>query len=81
MLWQQRVDRVFHNANLTMQASETLIWGRIQLQLRALVKRLHSRADTAVRGAQLSACYDIFISEPRGPSGFTSLAASHAWIL
>ena len=28
MLWQQRVNRVFHNANLTMQASEALIWAR-----------------------------------------------------
>lgn len=77
MLWQHRVDSVFCSATITMQASDALIWGRIQLQLRALIKRLHFRAETAVLGAQLSAYYDIFISEPRGPSGFNSWAASH----
>ena len=77
MLWQHRVDSVFRNVNVPLQASEALIWRRVQLQLRALIKRLHCRADTAVRGAQLAACFDIFISSPRGQSGFSSRAASH----
>lgn len=81
MLWQLRVDRIFNNALIPIQASETLIWNRIQLQLRALIKRLHCRAATAVRGAQLSACYDIFISEPRGQSGVHRRAASRRQFL
>ena len=56
-----RVDSVFHDANIPMQASEALIWRMVQLQLRALIKRRHCRADTAVRGAQLAACFDIVI--------------------
>ncbi|CAH0517697.1 unnamed protein product [Peronospora belbahrii] len=81
MLWQHRVDNMSRHENIPMQASEALIWGRIQRQLRALIKRFHCRADTAVRGAQLSACYDIFISEPRGPPGLYSQAASRGQCL
>ena len=65
-----RVDSVFRNVNIPLQASEALMWRRVQLQLRALIKRLHSRADTAVRGVQLAACFDIFISSSRGSQVF-----------
>ena len=42
MLWQHRVDSVFHNATTSVQESEALIWRRTQLQLRALIKRLQT---------------------------------------
>ena len=82
MIWQHRVDSEFRNANIPMQASEALIWRRVQLQLRALIKRLHCTRDTAVSGAQLAACYDNSISAPREQSvlqaGLSAIPSSFA---
>lgn len=65
-LWTVRNDVVFRDDHASVSASTARFWDTGLRQLRALTKREHRGADTAIRGARLHACLELFAQDPRG---------------
>lgn len=66
-LWSERNDAVFRGVQSTASHSAARFW-ELGLHLTALAKREHRGPDTAVVGALLHTCLDLFALEPRDGS-------------
>ena len=64
-LWKERNDAVFRGVQTTVAHSVARFWAHGVRQLTALAKRDHRCPDTAVQGAIMHACLDLFTLEPR----------------
>ena len=64
-LWKERNDAVFRGVQTTVTHNVDRIWAHGVRQHTVLAKRDHRCPDTAVQGAIMHACLDLFTLEPR----------------
>ncbi|KAF1778115.1 hypothetical protein GQ600_21916 [Phytophthora cactorum] len=78
-IWQimasvDRNEAVYRYKKISLQECAAQYWVIGTRQLRALAKREHRKAGTAIRGATLLACLELFVQDPRGSPSLSAIS-------